>query len=161
MKYNIVYQSEYDNKHYPKIVSNTNVLHPLEISWHHENKILTLLSSKEDYIGNAYLSDAFILIRYAKNSNSPQFANNLIVYNLEKKIIQIIPPPKPKNWINSDSIYSLGEKKIFEGKEYIAVSIFKSDENDNRSGQEEIHYLNLENFEYHPLYFESNHDYGR
>lgn len=98
---------------------------------------------------------------YAKNSNSPQFANNLIVYNLEKKIIQIIPPPKPKNWINSDSIYSLGEKKIFEGKEYIAVSIFKSDENDNRSGQEEIHYLNLENFEYHPLYFESNHDYGR
>lgn len=161
MKYNIVYQSEYDNKHYPKIVANTNVLHPLEISWHHENKTLTLLSSKEDYIGNAYLSDAFILIRYAKNSNSPQFANNLIVYNLEKKIIQIIPPPKPKNWINSDLIYSLGEKKIFGGKEYITVSIFKSDETDSSSGQEEIHYLNLENFEYHTLYFESYHDYGR
>lgn len=161
MKYNIVYQNEYDNKHYPKIVSNTNVLHPLEICWHHENKALNLLSSPEAYIGNAYVSDTFLLIRYANNSNSPHFANNLIVYNLDKKIARIIPPPKPKNWSTSDSIYSLGEKKIFDGKEYIAVSIFKSDYNDNRSGLEEIHYLNLENFEYHPSYFESNYDYGR
>ncbi|SEW41741.1 hypothetical protein SAMN05421841_2864 [Chryseobacterium wanjuense] len=161
MEYKVIYRDEYYNQHYPKIVSNVNILHPLEISWHYENKIFSLLSSSDDYIGNAYVSDNFLIIRYTENSNTLHFANNLIVYNLNKEIIHIIPPPKPKKWSKSNSIYSLGDKKIIEGKEHIAVSIFKADYNDNHSGQEEIHYLNLENLEYHPSYFESHYDSGR
>ena len=161
MEYKVIYRDEYYNQHYPKIVCNTNILHPLEISWHYENKIFSLFSSPEDYIGNAYVSDNFLLVRYTDRSSSLHFANNLIVYNLNKEIIHIIPSPKPKKWSNSNSIYSLGDKKIIEGKEHIAVSIFKADYSDNRSGQEEIHYLNLENFEYHPSYFENYYDSGR
>jgi len=161
MEYKITYQDEYYNQHYPKIVCNVNILHPLEISWQHENKVFSLLSSPEDYIGNAYLANNFLLVRYTDRSVSPHFASNLIVYNLNKEIIHIIPPPKPKKWENSNSVYSLGNKKNIDGQEYIAVSIFKADYNDNRSGQEEIHYLNLENFEYHPSYFENYYDSGR
>lgn len=114
-----------------------------------------------DFISKVYLMDDSLLVLYAENieyNNIFPPPNNLVLYNLKKEVIKVIPPPVSKRGGNMP-ITSMGNTKMIDGVKYISVRI--DDIGNSWTGNVEIHYLNSETFEYHPTVIETFFEYGR
>ncbi len=137
---------------------------PIELAWSDNIQKYNFVWTEEDRPAKVFLSDKFILILFYKDSPNSFHPNNLIIFNLKKEIIKVIPPPKPINWDKISPIYSIGEVKEIDGENYIATYV----DTDNYFSKEkgvigfvEIRWLNLKTFEYHPTEHSLIKDYGR
>ena len=165
INFNIKYYTELYNKINPLRILEGNIKRPLYVKWGYDNKDYEFIrNNDDDLIIDIFVSQEFILVCYSKESKNHTSPNNLIMYNLKKEIIRVIPPPKPINWDKTSPIYSIGDVKVIDGEKHIAVYI----DTDNYFSKEkgvigfvEIRWLNLETFDYHPTENTLIKDYGR
>lgn len=179
MKYKVIYRYESDN--IGNIIEEGLIECPLEIRWFCganeyklESKIrftsildseggskVIAINSEFDFIYKVYLSNKNLLVLYSNDLKDNKIfppPNNLVLYNLEKEVMKIIPTPKSTNGLKMP-ITSMGSIKMIDGIKHISVRI------DNTYfdgyGDVEIHYLNTNTFEYHPTFIEKHKEYGR
>lgn len=148
------YDTDLYNKNYPLRVTHGTILRPLYVIWNFRGRNFEILRNNEDFIISMNVSQEFILVCYSEDSLNFPAPNNLVLYNLKKEIIKVIPPPVPINWQHPSSIYSIGEEKIIDGRKYIDVWIGFGDP--QYYAQVELRYLDLETFEYHPTEYKYN-----
>lgn len=127
------------------------------IRWYYKEKMYEF--SREDNDERIFLIHVFqeyIIVCYPtekKFNKSFPSPNNLVLYNLQKEVIQIIPPPKPiSNWKRYSPNENLGGIKIIDGVKHIQVTIHGYDVPHKPSLEYimEFRFLNLETFQYHP-----------
>lgn len=162
--FSVKYNSTWDHENKPLQFSEGNIDRPLSIKWKMQESDYEIVSNQVNFISRIFAFQDFIMVCYSKNSKDHSFPNNLVIYNLKKEVIRILPPPIPINWDKISPVYSIGEIKEIDGEKYIAVYI----DTDNYFSREqgvigfiEIRWLNLNTFEYHPTEHTLMKDYGR
>lgn len=155
MKYLVEFRYDDDKKEHT--ICNETALKFKEVKWEYEEKHYNFIyDDAKPYTG--FFGDDFILILYLEDSLNFPSPNNLVLYNLKKEIIKVIPPPAPKQG-GSMPITSMGSTEIIDGVKHISVRI--DNIGNSWTGNVEIHYLNSETFEYHPTAIKTFFEYGR
>lgn len=145
MQYTVEYR--YDNDEKKHIICNESALKFKKVKWEYEGKHYNFIyNDTKPYVG--FFGNNFILILYLEDSPHFPPPENLVLYNLKKEVIKVIPPPIPIHWKQLSSIFSIGEERIIDGRKYIEVWIGTGHPQDY--AQVELRYLDLETFEYHP-----------
>ena len=153
--FHVRYLSEWYNKNNPLAVQEGCIFHSEFVKWEFENNTFEFLRKDPDFITHIYVSQQFILVLYAeeeKYSKTHHYPYNLVLYNLKKEVIKVIPPPKPKEVAPGMAVTGLGDISVIEDKKYIRVYMEWGNIND--TGYQETHYLDMESFEFHPSKYE-------
>jgi len=161
MEYNVEYR--YDNDIKENFLQNKVALKFKKVEWKFDDNFYRLeYDEAKPYCG--YFSDEYILVLFIEDSLVHPHPNNLLMYNLKKEIIKIIPPPTPINWDKVSPIHGIGEIKKIDGENYISVGISTDNyflKEKGVIGFIEVRWLNLKTFEYHPTENTFIKDYGR